>query len=293
MVRTERVFRSRTRACLGVALSIAALSSTGVAWADDPVDRGQPVAPAAESTPPTSPAHEAAEPSASAAEADARASTPEPRSAEATPPAARSGDGSAPAPAERPKVRIALRSDDSAATLEERVATESPTMLGMTMPVGSLATWRPICTAPCTAEVSADIPHRVGGDGLVPSRSFVPRAGNNVAIDAKMGSAPGRVGGAVLAFAGAGGMLLGGALAVTSPILASQDVGSPELRSGMLAGGLAVAGVGLVATAAGIYLYLSNQTSVVETQGGVGMQAKKKLPKPNDGVKLTVGGLVF
>jgi hypothetical protein len=78
-----------------------------------------------------------------------------------------------------------------------------------------------------------------------------------------MGSSYGRVGGLALGGAGLGALLLGGAALVATPILEDRSVGSPELRTGVLAGGVGLVGAGVLAVSAGLWLWLHNGTRVL------------------------------
>jgi hypothetical protein len=103
----------------------------------------------------------------------------------------------------------------------------------------------------------------VAGDGLVPSDSFtLPHDRDRLKLDAKMGSSYARLGGIGLTAVGTGGVLLGAAAVILTPIFESQDVGSRTFRTGLLAGGVSVLSLGAIAAFAGIYLWASNGTTI-------------------------------
>ncbi len=185
--------------------------------------------------------------------ASARADEPTPP---APPPAATST--AAPAP------EVVLSADARDATLERRVGTISP--LGPSIAETGLvgvAQWERVCVAPCGLRVDPRFVYRVSGDGLVPTSSFsVPRTQERVDVDAKMGSSPWRVGGALAAGAGALGVLAGGAALAVSPVLASEDVGSETFRTAVVAGGAATLAVSAIALGLGLYTFVTNDSSV-------------------------------
>jgi hypothetical protein len=96
----------------------------------------------------------------------------------------------------------------------------------------------------------------------VPTESFsLPRGGDRVRVDARMGSSTGRVTGMLV---GGGGILAigAGALAlIATPILASEDVGSEGFRTGVLAGGVGAVSLGAIALGIGTYLWFSNNST--------------------------------
>jgi hypothetical protein len=116
---------------------------------------------------------------------------------------------------------------------------------------------------PCEVAVDPKYAYRIAGDGLVPSDSFLlPRGKDAVRLDAKMGSASGRFSGLVLMGLGAGGIALGGAGLVASPVLDSHDSGSAAFRTGVRDGAYVALGAGVIAVGVGLYLWLSNDTTV-------------------------------
>jgi hypothetical protein len=158
---------------------------------------------------------------------------------------------------------IELHADDGNATIERRTGTSS--LAGIPLvdaSVASVAHWEQACVAPCALRLDPRYTYRVAGDGLVPSGSFaLPRNGDRVRVDAKMGSQTGRLLGIGMTGLGALGVVTGGLAVGAFPILDSQDVGSRGFRTAVLAGGLSVLAVGLVTGITGLYLWLSNGSS--------------------------------
>jgi hypothetical protein len=222
-----------TRTVLRLASSsLVVLALTGVAHAEEPA----PAAPVAASAP------------AAAA------------SAPAAPAAAREEAASAPAAARVEAPVIELHADDGNATIERRTGTS--TYAGIPLvdsSVASVAHWEQACVAPCALRLDPRYTYRVAGDGLVPSGSFaLPRSGDHVRVDAKMGSQTGRLLGIGMTGLGALGVVTGGLAVGAFPVLDSQDVGSRGFRTAVLAGGLSVLAAGLVTGITGLYLWLSN-----------------------------------
>lgn len=180
----------------------------------------------------------------------------------AAPALAEEAEGAPPTPSER--VTVVLRADNPHATLERRAKVE--TYAGLPIKdaaIAGVATWTPECTAPCEASLDPKFTYRIGGDGLVPSDAFtVPHGANPFLVDARMGSATGRLGGLAVAGAGAGGLVLGATALAVSPILAHDDIGSPALRTGVLASGIAVTALGACVLGAGLWLWSKNDTKV-------------------------------
>jgi len=162
------------------------------------------------------------------------------------------------------KVSLFLRADDPHATLERRAKVE--TYAGLPLKdatIAGVATWTPECTAPCRVQLDPKYTYRIAGAGLVPSDSFtLPRDGNPLVVDARMGSAYGRLGGLALSGAGAAGVILGGTAVAVSPILAHDDIGTPTVRSGVLISGIALTALSAFVLGAGIWLWTHNDTRV-------------------------------
>lgn len=155
---------------------------------------------------------------------------------------------------------VQLDADDHRATIERRVGTTSASGMPL-LETGlfSVGQWAHACIAPCSLALDTRYAYRVAGDGLVPTDSFaLPRGGDHVRVDARMGSSTGRVAG-VAATAGGIAALGAGAIAlIATPILHSEDVGSEGFRTGVLAGGLGAVSVGVVAIGVGALLWLTN-----------------------------------
>jgi hypothetical protein len=161
---------------------------------------------------------------------------------------------------------VTLHASDSGTRLERR--TQTQTHDGLPFKDASLfgvATWEPACAAPCGTRLDPRFAYRVAGEGLVPSDAFAlptSRASREgLAVDAKMGSSYQRMAGVGLSAAGGLGLLLGGAALVATPILESDHVGSSTFRSGVLTGGIVVAGAGAIALVSGLWLWLSSDTT--------------------------------
>jgi len=161
-------------------------------------------------------------------------------------------------------VRVVLRADSPRATIEKRASLE--TYAGLPIKdaaIFGISTWTPECTAPCDVKLDPKYTYRVAGEGLVPSDSFVlPHDGGPVVMDARMGTAVGRLGGVGLSALGAGGLVLGATAMAVTPILANDDVGTSAVRTGVLASGVAVTALGAIVLGAGIWLWTHNETTV-------------------------------
>ena len=158
---------------------------------------------------------------------------------------------------------VELSADDERATIERRASTTSPTVPLLETGVLSMGHWEHACVSPCEMRLDPRYAYRIAGDGLVPSDSFtLPRGQDRVRVDARMGSSTGRVVG-VLAMAGGVLAVAGGGLALAAtPILESEDVGSQGFRTAVLAGGIGAVSVGAVSAAVGLFLWLTNGSSV-------------------------------
>jgi hypothetical protein len=166
----------------------------------------------------------------------------------------------APVPAPAPAAVVQLEADDNRATIERRVGTQTPTGLPLLETgIVSVGQWEQACVAPCTMKLDTRYSYRVAGDGLVPTDSFsLPRSGDHVRVDAKMGSSTGRALGIVATVGGALAVAAGGAALIATPILKSEDVGSEGFRTAVLAGGVSALSLGVVAVGIGTLLWLSN-----------------------------------
>jgi hypothetical protein len=73
---------------------------------------------------------------------------------------------------------------------------------------------------------------------------------------------------------------------ISVPILESQNAGSQGLRVGLLSGGAAVAGVGVVALVAGLWLWMHNDTTIHE-------EASPSASARRSPMRVTPSGLLF
>lgn len=167
-----------------------------------------------------------------------------------------------------PSTVVQLDADDHRATIERRVGTVSPSGMPLVETgLFSVGQWEHACVSPCTVKLDPRYAYRVAGDGLVPTDSFsLPRSGDRVRVDAKMGSSTGRVAGVLTV--GGGILALGaGALAlIATPILHSEEVGSEGFRTAVVAGGIGAVSIGAVAVAIGSYLWFTNGSSARTTE---------------------------
>ena len=115
-------------------------------------------------------------------------------------------------PKEARAVTVELHADDAHATIERRTEAKGLSAFPIKdASLASIATWESACVAPCALRLDARYSYRIAGEGLVPSDVFtLPQDRDHLRLDAKMGSALGRVGGWILTGAGAAGVLLGG-----------------------------------------------------------------------------------
>lgn len=167
-----------------------------------------------------------------------------------------------------PSTVVQLDADDHRATIERRVGTVSPSGMPLVETgLFSVGQWEHACVSPCTVKLDPRYAYRVAGDGLVPTDSFaLPRGGDRVRVDAKMGSSTGRVAGVLTV--GGGLLTMGaGALAlIATPILHSEDVGSEGFRTAVTVGGVGAVSIGAVAVAIGTYLWFTNGSTARTTE---------------------------
>jgi len=158
---------------------------------------------------------------------------------------------------------VQLDADDPRATIERRVGTQSPSGLPLLETgIATVGQWEHACVAPCALTLDSRYAYRVAGDGLVPTDSFgLPHGGERVRIEARMGSSPARVAGAVTTVGGVLAVAAGGLALLATPILESEKVGSDGFRTGVLAGGVGALSVGVIAVGIGTLLWLSNGSS--------------------------------
>jgi hypothetical protein len=149
----------------------------------------------------------------------------------------------------------------------------------------------PICNAPCDIRVSSYGEYRITGRGLRPSHTFGLTTDSS--IDANLGSSGAMwtgvgltIGGSVLVLTGLMVMAVGSAVQTTT-----YDAygGSTTTSDGGLTGvGTGFLVVGAVATGIGLYLWLSNGSSV-DVNGARVASTKKSRPL----IELTPRGFVF
>ena len=170
---------------------------------------------------------------------------------------------SAPATTGVPATIVELSADDQRATIERRVGTTSPSGLPIIETgILNMGQWESACIAPCEVKLDPRYAYRVAGDGLVPTDAFgLPRSGDRVRVDAKMGSSTSRVAGALTTAGGLGAIALGGLALIATPILHGEELGSEGFRTGVLAGGIGAVSVGLVAVGIGTFLWFTNGSS--------------------------------
>ncbi len=186
-------------------------------------------------------------------------------------------------------VTVELQSSSARATIEKRVGTTSLAALPFSdTSFGSVSHWEHECVAPCELKLDPHYAYRVAGDGLTPSDSFaLPRNKEKVTLSAEMGSSTARLSGMALTAIGVGATLLGGTALILSPVFESQDVGSKGFRTAVLTGGVIFLAAGVLEIGMGLYLWMSNGTTV---RADHGVLAAKSEAGP---FKLTTQGVVF
>lgn len=201
------------------------------------------------------------------ARADEPALVGPPVAAPASPPGAASAPP-APAQSTAPSTVVQLDADDHRATIERRAGTVSPSGMPLVETgLFSVGQWEHACVSPCTVKLDPRFAYRVAGDGLVPTDSFsLPRSGDRVRVDAKMGSSTGRVAGVLTASGGILALGAGALALIATPILHSEDVGSEGFRTAVVAGGIGAVSIGAVAVAIGSYLWFTNGSSARTTE---------------------------
>ena len=144
----------------------------------------------------------------------------------------------------------------------------------------------PVCVAPCQADVDGNGMYRIAGAGVTPTGTFgLPASvpGQTVSLHVHAGSLGARVGGLWLIVGGVAFAVAGGTLAA----VAAATSNSLTNEGGLLATGLVLGGIGVVALVIGIVLVAGSGTSVVTDQG---FQVARHAPaKP----RLTLSGLTF
>jgi hypothetical protein len=189
-------------------------------------------------------------------------------------------------------VTVELQSSSARATIEKRVGTTSLAALPFSdTSFGSVSHWEHACVAPCELKLDPHYAYRVAGDGLTPSDSFaLPRNKEKVTLSAEMGSSTARLSGMALTAIGVGSTLLGGTALVLSPVFESQDVGSKGFRTAVLAGGVVFLAAGVLELGMGLYLWMSNGTTV---RADHGVLAAKRTEKDDRPFRITPSGVVF
>ncbi len=220
------------------------------------------------------------------ARADDEVPAASPPAAASTPPAATAAKPEAARDAGK-TVTVELQASSTRATIEKRVGTTSlPALPFSDTSFGSVSHWESACIAPCELKLDPHYAYRVAGDGLTPSDSFaLPRSRDRVTLSAEMGSSPARLAGMALTAVGTGTTLLGGTALLISPVLESQDVGSKGFRTAMLAGGAVFVAAGVLELGLGLYLWMSNGTTVRADHGVLSAKAGP--------VEVTPAGVIF
>lgn len=176
--------------------------------------------------------------------------------------------GREPAPtARKAQVRLTLRADDMEATLEKAESGPPPIVFGT-----DLGPWQRVCTAPCDVRVDANGDYRVAGDGINPSSRFRLTPGADYHLEAETGSARAHL---------LSGLLFGGALAcgvLAGTTYAVTHTGENPSRDNTLT--YVVLGVGVVALAVSIPLWLTSGTSV-QTENGESVAHRGSLRLPS------------
>jgi hypothetical protein len=114
----------------------------------------------------------------------------------------------------------------------------------------------PICTAPCTATVSPAVPYRLVAPGMTPSSVFRLEPDRDADLRVHGGSWRAHVAGTLLSILGIAYIPTGGAM-----IGMQEAFGDPK-SSGVVPVGAVMLGVGVVALAVGLPLWLGSRTRV-------------------------------
>jgi hypothetical protein len=186
-----------------------------------------------------------------------------------------------------PTPTVELRATDQRAVIERRTGTSGPSGFAFSdASFFSMGHWEHACVAPCQLKLDPRFTYRVSGEGLVPTDSFtIPQGRDRVRLDARMGSSTGRLAGILLTGAGAVGATMGAIALGVSPILESEDVGSKGFRTALVAGGATFLAAGMVSLGVGLYLWLSNGSTVQQEGGAITIGRSD--------VKLTPNGIAF
>ena len=147
----------------------------------------------------------------------------------------------------------------SAPVAQKLVHIDAPREVSLERQVAGTKTWVEVCRAPCDQRVPASGNYRIGGSGVRASRTFVIDAGTDdrVFIEVDPSSKGWFVGGIVLTSVGGLTTIIGLFVALIGA--AASDLSKQD--NSLTAGGLTVAGVGAVATVAGVVALVSNSKS--------------------------------
>ena len=130
---------------------------------------------------------------------------------------------------------------------------------------GAFEQTRPVCMAPCQADLDANGMYRIAGGGITPTSAFglpASQPGQAVRLHVHAGSIGARVGGLWLIIGGISFAIAGGTLAALAA--AESSISSD---TGLLASGVVIGGLGVVALVIGIVLIAGSGTSVVTDEG--------------------------
>jgi len=131
---------------------------------------------------------------------------------------------------------------------------------------GAFEQSRPVCVAPCQADVEAGGLYRIAGEGITATSTFGLPAQPSGAVRLHIH------GGSLGARIGALWLMVGGiTFATTGGLLAGLGAADSTdgSNTGVIASGLVLAGLGVVALAIGIPLFIGSNTSVVTDDGMV------------------------
>lgn len=151
--------------------------------------------------------------------------------------------------------------------------------------IGAFEQSRPVCIAPCQADIEANGMYRIGGDGVSPTGTFglpVQQGNGPLHLRVHAGSLGARVGGVWLLIGGISIGVAGGTLAALAA--AESSVSSDP---GLLVTGLVLTGVGVVGIVVGAILLAGSGTSVVTDSGITVSRQRPAHPR------LTLSGLAF
>jgi hypothetical protein len=149
--------------------------------------------------------------------------------------------------------------------------------------IGAFEQSRPVCIAPCQADVEAGGMYRIGGDGVTPTGTFgLPMQQGALHLRVHAGSLGARVGGVWLLI---GGISIGVAGGTFAAIAAADS--SVSSNPGLLVTGLVLTAVGVVGIVVGAILLAGSGTSVVSDSGMTLARQRSSHPR------LTLSGVAF